>query len=822
VLASVTVIATVAITTSTVTSAQASEPTMDHLVSANPENWTPNVNQGRVNGMVQVGNRVIAVGKFTSVTAAPSAGGATVTRNSIFAFNATTGVIDSSFVPNVGTKEIFDIVDAGDGTVYIGGLFAKVNGVAKTAKVARINATTGAVVTSFKAPAINGEITDMQLSSGKLYIAGGFSTVASQPRTLLAALDPTTGADTGTIALTFTDPWNGGELGVKHFDISDDGSTLVAVGNWRTVNGQSRPQIMMADLTGPTATLSGWATQRFTTNCAGVFDTYLRDIDIAPSGDYFVAAATGAYSGGVSSGTLCDSVSRWEIGATTAGQDPSWVNYSGGDTLTQVKVTGPVIYVGGHMRWLNNPYASDAVGPGAVSREGLAAVDPRNGLPFSWNPTRARGVGVWEFMTTNAGLWVGHDTNQAGKEARKRIALFPATGGTQLPLENTGSLPNDVFLLGQPAGVTSGHWIARVNTGGPAQLATDNGPDWSADTGDQPSPFRNGNSNAADWGNLAITRGANLPSSTPTGIFSSERWSPNDSPNMQWDFPAPVGDNLTVRLYFSNGCGCTASAGQRSFDVTLDGTKVLDNYDIVADVGNQVATMKQYTITSDGSVDIDFGHGTENPLVNGIEIIDNDVAAPSPSADDTVIARDFSGSSVATSQTVANGGQDWSSARGAVMIDNTLFTGWSDGTLKARTFNGTAFGAAANVNLNGLTEFANEIPNITGMFFDKVTGRLYYTLSGQSQLYYRYFQPQSQIVGAVRFSGPANGNGIDWRNTSGLLLDGDTLYIGSSVTGSLSKVAWDGGVLSGTASNVSGPSTDGYDWRARGAFVYAG
>ena len=223
----------------------------------------------------------------------------------------------------------------------------------------------------------------------------------------------------------------------------------------------------MVDLTGPAAVLSDWSTDRYTTQCAGVFDTYMRDVDIDPTGSYFVVAATGAYSGGVSSGTLCDTISRWELGPTTSGQNPTWVDYSGGDTFTQIKATGAVVYVGGHFRWLNNPFASDAVGPGAVARTGLAAVDPRNGLPFSWNPTRARGVGVWEFMTTQAGLWVGHDTNQTGKETRKRIALFPAAGGTTLPAENTGSLPGDVYLLGQPAGVTSGHWVARVNAAGP-------------------------------------------------------------------------------------------------------------------------------------------------------------------------------------------------------------------------------------------------------------------------------------------------------------------------------------------------------------------
>lgn len=794
------------------------EPTIDHVVSADPANFTPNVDNGKVESMVQIGNRVIAVGKFTSVTAAASAGGATYTRNSIFAFNATTGAIDQNFTPNVGTKEVTEVVDAGDGTVYIGGLIATVNGT-KRSKVARIDATTGQLVTAFKPPAISGAIRDMQLANGRLYIGGAFTTVGGQPRTLLAALNPTTGADTGAAAFTFADPWNGGSLEIKHFDISDDGSTLVAVGNFRSVNGQSRQQIMMADLSGPQATLSTWSTDRYTTQCAGVFDTYMRDVDIAPSGDYFVVAATGAYSGGVGSGTLCDTISRWDIGAATSGQNPVWVDYSGGDTFTQIKATGAAVYVGGHFRWLNNPYASDAVGPGAVERTGIAAVDPRNGLPFSWNPTRARGVGVWEFMTTADGLWVGHDTNQTGKETRKRIALFPSQGGTALPAENTGSLPGDVYLLGQPAGVTSGHWVARVNAAGPTLLANDNGPDWSADTADQPSPRHNANSNAADWGDLAITRGANLPASTPTALFSTERWSPNDSPSMQWDFPAPAGDHLTVRLYFSNGYSGTSAPGQRVFDVAIDGTTVLNDYDIVADAGNQTGTMRSFDITSDGNVDIDFGHVVENPLVNGIEIIDNDVPAPGANADNTVIDRDFTGSAVTGSQTVGNGNQTWSAARGAVMIDGTLYTGWSDGTLKARAYNGTTFGAASNVNLNGLTSFANEIPNITGMFYDSADARLYYTLAGQPTLYYRYFEPESRIVGAVRFDAAGNGNGIDWRTAAGMVLAGGNLYVANASQGNLQRVGWSNGQLTGSATAVSGPSVDGYDWRARGLFL---
>lgn len=616
-----------------VPTANAGEAQLDRIVSANPENWTPNVESGRVNALLQMGNKIIAVGKFTTVTK----GGVSYTRNNIFAYDATTGALDPAFLPNVGTSEVFDVADAGDGNIFIAGAFSSVNGVAKTKRIAKIDIATGAPVTTFKSPSPNIAVNDIQLSNGRLVIGGGFTTIAGLPRSLMAALNPTTGADTGFINFTFSETWSGGALGIRHFDISDDGSRMVAVGNWRNVNGQSRPQIMMADLSGATATLSPWSTQRFTTTCYWLDATYMRDVDIAPNGQYFVTVTTGGNGGGIWSGTLCDTAARFEID-NTANANPTWIDYTGGDTLTQVKVVDDVIYIGGHQRWLNNPYGADFASQGAVSRAGLAAVDPRNGLPFSWDPTRARGVGVWEFMTTSAGLWVGHDTNLTGGEQRKRLALFPVAGGKMLPTENVGSLPGDVFLFG---------------------------------TGDQ------------------------------------------------------------------------------------------------------------------------------------------------------VVKRAFDGQTVTSSGTANNGGQTWSWARGAFMVDGVLYTGWADGTFRARTFDGTTFGAAQTVNLNGLSNFAGELPYVTGMFYDKSTARLYFTMAGNPRLFYRYFLPESQIVGAVRFDGPANAGGIDFSNVSSLFLDGSTLYVGSGATGELKSIGWVNSALSGTAQVVSGPGVDGYDWRANGSAILA-
>ena len=70
---------------------------------------------------------------------------------------------------------------------------ASVNGVTRS-RVARINLANGALVTTFNAGTISGNVRDMKVSGDQLYIGGVFTSVAGQPRQRLASLNPTTGA----------------------------------------------------------------------------------------------------------------------------------------------------------------------------------------------------------------------------------------------------------------------------------------------------------------------------------------------------------------------------------------------------------------------------------------------------------------------------------------------------------------------------------------------------------------------------------------------------------------------------------------------------
>jgi hypothetical protein len=617
----------------------------NQIVSADPAGFTPHVMNGSVNAITQVGNKIIAAGTFTSVSPSGTFGntGDDITRNRIFAFDATTGAIDSSFNPNFGGA--VNSLDT-DGTyIYAGGSFGSVGGNTAIRRVVKLTAA-GAVVGTFNAVP-NSSVNEVVVRGSRLYVGGGFSSIQSggvtSSRSRLAALDPTTGAVLSSVNVPFAgiyDPSLGGSTNIKRFDVSPDGSRLAAVGNFSTVGGLTRSQIAVLDTSGGTATVAPWFTNRFDAahnNCAAKFDTFMRDVDFSPDGSWFAVTTTGAFSGGVNSGTLCDTTTRWETGGT--GNNPSWADYTGGDTTYGVAVTGSAVYTGGHMRWQNNPFQGDQAGPGAVPREGIAALDPVNGLPLSWNPGRTRGVGAQALFATSQGLWVGSDTTRIGGETHGRVALMPLAGGTTVPTVPAATLPNDLF-------------VAQQNVGGVLQRRT-------VDS-----------------------------SGAPTG---------------------------------------------------------------------------------------------------------------SPST--------------------ANSAMDWSTVRGAFLLNGTVYYGLNNGSFNRRTFDKVsgATGAQVAVNLYNDPESGTRIPfaisTMTGMFYDTATHRIYYTVSGDSRLYYRYFTPESAIVGAQTFQ--ANSGGVNFSTVAGMTLASGRILYGSSADGFLRSVPFSGGQVTGGATVVSNDGT----WRYRAIFV---
>ncbi len=781
------------------------------VVSENPANFTPNVLDGAVKAIAKLSGRMFVGGDFTSVAPAGSTAGSP--RPYVFAFDADSGATDTAFAPVVD-GEVLSILGSPDGTaLYLAGAFNYVNGF-KRPSIVRVDAATGATVTSFAPPAFDGVITDVELINGRLYVAGTFANVARTPRTAFAVLDAATGALISEVDAKFAGLHQGGRTHIEEMAVTPDGRTIAVVGNFTEVFGQPRRQLVLLDIVGGEVRLNPWFTNRFTQICGPSFDTYMRGVDFSPNGSFFAIATTG----GSFTGTLCDSVTRWETKRTGDGeQQPSWIDYTGGDTVTSVVVVGSTVYAGGHFRWLNNPYARDRVGQGAVERSGIAALDARNGLPLTWNPGRQRGYGVTAWLATPEGLWMGHDTARVRTEMRARITYFPLSGGAALPAEDRGVLPAGVVALGRPGATAHPEVIHRINAGGPSLASPDGGPAWASDSATAPSPLHTSGSRTSASDNTWATTTA-VPAATPWELFSTRRYDPAGGGEMQWSLPVASGRQTEVRLYFANRCSCGDAPGERLFDVTIDGRLVLDDYDIVREVGNHVGTMKSFAVTSDGRIDIHFGHVVENPVVSGIEVVDRTLTAKPAAGSDVARYVPFDGRTATPGGQVADQRVAWHDARGAMMIDGTLYTGGVDGRLYARTFDGATFGPPTAVPLNNLGDFSYGLQRVTGMFFDR--GRLYYTLPGRAALYYRYFTPQSGVVGATRYTAAGNPAGLDWGSAAGMFAAGGRIYVASAVDGRLRAVDFvDGQVVPGSVVTFDDAGTD---WRARGLFVRPG
>jgi len=104
----------------------------------------------------------------------------------------------------------------------------------------------------------------------------------------------------------------------------------------------------------------------------------------------------------------------------------------------------------------------------------------------------------------------------------------------------------------------------------------------------------------------------------PQAVYQSERWGTST-----YTFPSLTsGPQYTVRLHFAELY--QTATGKRVFNVLINGTTVLSNFDIYAAAGgNYKAVLREFTATanSSGQIVINFNTVTDNATIEGIEII---------------------------------------------------------------------------------------------------------------------------------------------------------------------------------------------------------
>ncbi len=94
-----------------------------------------------------------------------------------------------------------------------------------------------------------------------------------------------------------------------------------------------------------------------------------------------------------------------------------------------------------------------------------------------------------------------------------------------------------------------------------------------------------------------------------------------------------AGASYTVRLHFAETYW--TAAGKRTFNVSINSTQVLSNFDIFATAGGEyIAVVEQFgaTASTSGTITIQFTTVKDNAQVNGIEVLPTATPTPTPTA----------------------------------------------------------------------------------------------------------------------------------------------------------------------------------------------
>jgi hypothetical protein len=236
---------------------------------------------------------------------------------------------------------------------------------------------------------------------------------------------------------------------------------------------------------------------------------------------------------------------------------------------------------------------------------GLAATAGNASMILSWNASPgATSYNI--YCGTTSG---GEGTTPVGTSTTTGFTVTGLTNGTEyfctVSASNsagTSAQSNEVSGLpttGSPPPPSS----LQISAGGPASGT------WVGD-----EDFTGGLTAAVT--NAISTTGVTNPA--PQSVYQHNRYG-----NFTYAIPGfTAGTSYTIRLHFAEEYWTTA--GSRVFNVSIDGSQVLTNFDIFAAAGGEYkAVVEQFTevAPSSGTFTIQFSTVKDNAQVNGIEIL---------------------------------------------------------------------------------------------------------------------------------------------------------------------------------------------------------
>jgi hypothetical protein len=393
------------------------------------------------------GTQIIVAGSFTQI-----AGQA---RNRLAAFDATTGAL----LPwNPGADNTVNALAVDATSVFVGGSFTTVGGVAR-ARLAAVDPATGATILGFAPPAmtntvntllrhgpalyaggnfqitvggvvvrnnaasfspvtgatvgwvpniIGGAVNALKADGDLIYIGGGFSQVAGQPRTGIVAVN----ASTAVLS-----PWNPGLIrGANAIEIASDGA-VIAGGGANATGGATRFNLAAIDMVSgellPFAPSTGGAVLAMT--ALEVDD----DVALIIGGNFLNVSGQ----------------PRTRIAVLDEDGDVDDFNPGADNSVNAIRIANGQVYVGG-------AFTTVAGQP----RAGLASFSIENeGALTDWAPAGPDGS-VLVLEPGDGVMYVGGNFNTIGGAARSSVAAIDVNTGTATAF-NANLSPRTVLSL---------------------------------------------------------------------------------------------------------------------------------------------------------------------------------------------------------------------------------------------------------------------------------------------------------------------------------------------------------------------------------------
>lgn len=259
--------------------------------------FDPHIEEGSVSALLLDGDILYAGGDFSCIGDFVESCDEVVRRNSLAAFDTTTGLL-TDFDPSIeftgegGGQASVNAFEIYEDILYVGGSFDTVNGDVSRANLAGFDTTTATgTVEAIDFGAIDDNVVDLLVHSNLLYASGNFTTVnEATTRNGLAVFNLVDGFFSAGQSTSYDPDLTGGTPAKMYRDATDD--TLYVVGFFDTVNGDVARSYMAA-----------FDDDGVVTDFAPVFDDGIGEMVVDDEGNVYVAGsftqAGGQAAGGI-------------------------------------------------------------------------------------------------------------------------------------------------------------------------------------------------------------------------------------------------------------------------------------------------------------------------------------------------------------------------------------------------------------------------------------------------------------------------------------------------------------------------------------------